>query len=385
MLLSSEQQDFRRLVRDFADREVLPGAAGRDASGEDPAEIFAQLGEMGALGITVPPQFGGLGLDTVTLVLAIEELGYADACVGSVVAGHYLGLEGLRAFGDQAAKEKYLPPLARGQLRAAFALTEPDAGSDIASMRSTAVRDGNRWRISGSKVFISSAREADIMVLFAKTDPAAGLRGISAFVVPADEEHITYSAPMDKLGCRGERAYQVTLDDAVVPADALIGEVGEGGRIALAVLNPSRIDIAALASGVARRALDLAVDYAATRIQFGRPIGEFQAVQLALGHMDALAETARLATYAAAQSRDAGEDIRRIAAIAKYVSSENCSIVVDKSMQIHGGYGYMKDAEIERIYRDCRLFRIYEGTSDMQLLTVARSLTRRHSRPGHRT
>jgi alkylation response protein AidB-like acyl-CoA dehydrogenase len=383
MLLSPEQEDFRRLVRDFARREVMPSAAGRDASGEDPSEIFARLGAMGALGITVPPQFGGLGLDTVTLVLAIEELGYADASVGSVVAGHYLGLEGLRAFGDHAMKERYLPQLAQGGLRAAFALTEPDAGSDIAGLRSTAVRDGSRWRIRGSKIFISSAREADIMVLFAKTDPAAGFRGISAFVVPTDEEHITYSAPLAKLGCRGERAYEVTLDDAVVAADALIGEAGGGGRIAMAVLNPSRIDVAALASGVARRALDLAVDYSGIRVQFGRPIGEFQAVQLALGQMDALVETARLATFAAAQSRDAGDDIRRIASIAKYVASENCSIVVDKSMQIHGGYGYMQDAEIERIYRDCRLFRIYEGTSDMQLLTVARSLTRRHDRRGH--
>lgn len=380
MLLTSEQQDFRRLVHDFAGREVLPGAAARDASGADPAEIFARLGELGVLGITVPPRFGGLGLGTVTLVLAIEELGYADASVGSVVAGHYLGLEGLRAFGDDAMKARYLPQLARGELRAAFALTEPDAGSDIASMRSTAVRDGGHWRIRGSKIFISSAREADIMVLFAKTDPAAGFRGISAFVVPTGEPHIAYSAPMAKLGCRGERAYEVSLDDVVVSADALLGELGGGGRIAMAVLNPSRIDIAALASGVARRALDLAVDYSGTRSQFGHPIGEFQAVQLALGQMDALVETARLATFAAAESRDAGEDIRRIAAIAKYVSSENCSVVVDKSMQIHGGYGYMKDSEIERIYRDCRLFRIYEGTSDMQLLTVARSLTTRHGR-----
>jgi acyl-CoA dehydrogenase len=374
MLLTSEQQEFRRLVRDFAAREVLPGAAGRDAAGEDPAEIFARLGAMGALGITVPSQFGGLGLDTVTLVLAIEELGYADASVGSVFAGHYLGLEGLRAFGDDTTKERYLPQLARGELRAAFALTEPDAGSDIASMRSTAVRDGSQWRIRGSKIFISSAREADIMVVFAKTDPAAGFRGISAFVVPTDDEHISYSAPMAKLGCRGERAYEVGLDDVVVSSDALLGDVGEGGRIAMAVLNPSRIDVAALASGVARRALDLAVEYAGARIQFGQPIGEFQAVQFQLAEMATRLEAARLLTYNAARLRDAGASFIKEAAMAKLYASQAAEYVASRAIEVYGGYGFTREYPVEKYFRDQKVGQIYEGTSNMQLAVIAKQL-----------
>lgn len=375
--LTPEQLEFRDLIRRFAMREVHPGAAARDAAATDPGEIFSRLGEMGALGITVPVAYGGLGLDSTTLVLAIEELGYADASAGSVFAGHYLGMEGFRLFGDEAMRKQYLPGMATGEIRAAFALTEPGAGSDIAGMRSAATAQHDGWHINGTKTFISSAREADILLLFAKTDPAAGFRGISAFIVPTTATGISFSAPLEKLGCRGEHAYEVHLDDVIVPADALLGEKGQGGSIAMQVVNPSRIDAAALASGVAMRALDLAASYASAREQFGRPIGDFQAIQLSLGRMDALVETARLATYSAARAKDAGQDIRRVASVAKYVASENCFAVVDMSMQIHGGYGYMRETEIERLYRDSRLFRIYEGTSDIQLLTLAKSVAGR--------
>jgi len=372
--LSDQHREFQEVIRSFARREVMPGAQSRDENADDPAGILKQLAELGATGITVPAAYGGLGLDPTTLIVTIEELGYADASVGSALGGHYLAMEGFLLAGDGAVKARYLPGLASGELRAAFALTEPDAGSDIASMRSNAVRDGKGWRLNGTKIFISSARESDVMLVFAKTDRDAGFRGISAFAVPSRSDGIEYSTPLAKLGCRGEHAYEVSLRDVLVPADALLGAENAGGRLAMQVVNSSRIDVAALANGVARRALDLALGYSSARVQFGRSIREFQAIQLSLGQMDVLVETARLATYEAARAKEAGKDIRRPSAIAKYVASENCFTVVDKAMQIHGGYGYMKEAEIERLYRDCRLFRIYEGTSDIQLLTLAKLL-----------
>lgn len=372
--LSDQEREFRDLIRVFARREVLPGAADRDENAADPAATLKQLARLGAMGITVPDAYGGLGLDVTTLVLTIEELGYADAAVGSALGGHYLGMEGLLRFGDDATKSRYLPGLVAGELRVAFALTEPEAGSDIASMRSHAVHDRAGWRLNGTKTFISSARESDVMLVFAKTDRTAGFRGISAFVVPSDSGGIEFSAPLAKLGCRGEQAYEVSLQDVLVPADALLGVENAGGRLAMQVVSSSRIDVAALANGVALRALDLALGYSSDRVQFGQAIRGFQAIQLSLGHMDALVETARLATYEAARAKERGEDIRRASAIAKFVASENCFSVVDRAMQIYGGFGYMKEAEIERLYRDCRLFRIYEGTSDIQLLTLAKLL-----------
>jgi acyl-CoA dehydrogenase len=377
-----DQKGFRSTIRDFAQRVVAPGAAQRDRDAVDAADIFAQLAAMDAMGITVPVEYGGLGLDTTTLVLAVEELGYADASVASIFAGHYLGMEGFRLFGNETQKQQYLAPMARGELRAAFALTEPDAGSDIGSMRSTAVRTADGWRINGNKIFISSAKEAGIMLLFAKTDTKAGFRGISAFIVPTNAPGVGFSAPMDKLGCRGEHAYEVSLEDVIVPLENLLGEEGQGGKLAMEVVNPSRIDAAALANGIAMRAMDLAVGHATSRVQFGKQIRDFQAIQLSLGRMDTLIEASRLVTYQAAQLKDRGGDFRRAASLAKYVASENGFQVVDQSMQIHGGSGYMRESEIERLYRDCRLIRLYEGTSDIQLLTLAKGVASRFDKRG---
>lgn len=371
----SEHPDLVQAIRDFARERVAPEAASRDRDGVDAADIFGELAAMDALGITVPEEHGGLGLDTPTLVAAIEELAYADASVASIFAGHYLGMEGFRLFGDDYTKSQFLIPMAQGRLRAAFALTEPDAGSDIGAMRSTAVPDGEAWRLHGNKIFISSAAEADIMLVFAKTEPTAGFRGISAFVVPTDTEGLGFSQPMEKMGIRGEHAYEVSMDGLIVPRENMLGGPGDGGKIAMHVLNPSRIDAAALANGIAMRALDLALSHATERVQFGRPIRDFQAIQLSLGKMDCLIESGRLVTYRAAVKKDTGADIRREASIAKYVASENAFQVVDAALQVHGGSGYMRESEIERLYRDVRLIRLYEGTSDIQLLTLTKHLT----------
>jgi alkylation response protein AidB-like acyl-CoA dehydrogenase len=380
--LTEEHVEFRDTLRAFARGRVAAAAAERDRDALDAADIFRELAEMDALGITVPAEYGGLGLDTTTLVIAVEELGYADASVASIFAGHYLGMEGFRLFADEDQKKEYLTAMAQGQLRAAFALTEPDAGSDIGSMRSTAVREAEGWRINGNKIFISSAKESGVLLLFAKTDPAAGFRGISAFIVPTDAPGLTFSAPMEKMGCRGEHAYEVSMQDVVVPLKNLLGQEGQGGKLAMEVVNPSRIDAAALANAIAMRAMDLAVSHATTRVQFGQPIRDFQAIQLSLGRMDTQIEAARLVTYEAARLKDAGGDFRRAASIAKYVASENGFAVVDQALQIHGGSGYLKESEIERLYRDVRLIRLYEGTSDIQLITLAKTVAKRFDARG---
>ena len=376
---TEEQQRLRETLRAFALEELVPGAAERDRTAAYPAQLVARLAELELMGITVPTAYGGLGLDTPTQLVAVEEVAYGDAALASIFTGHYLGMEGLVLFGTDEQKRRTLTPLARGDQLAAFALTEPDAGSDIASIRTEASRDGDGWLLRGSKVFISNAREAGLLVVFAKTRPDAGIHGIGAFAVPSDAAGMSYSDPQDKLGIRSAPTYEVRLDDVAVPRDALIGGETGGGRIALEVLNRARIDIAAMANGIAMRALQLAADYAAERRQFGRPIGDFQAVQLLLAEMDVAAETGRLAAYRAATVKDNGGDVRREAAIAKYVATENCFACVDRALQIHGGYGYMRESEIERLYRDCRILRIYEGTSQIQLLTIARALARRRS------
>ncbi|GAA4233691.1 acyl-CoA dehydrogenase family protein [Actinomadura meridiana] len=397
VLLDEQRRDFRDTLRDFCRKEVLPGAARRDAEAEYPAALVARLADMGLMGITVPEEYGGLGLDMVTQVLAMEEVAYADASLGSVFAGHYLGMEALRVFGSSEQRERYLPGLAAGSFRLAFALTEPDAGSDISRIRTRATagplscggttphapRNGSEgWTLTGGKTFTSNARESDALVVFAMTEPDAGIKGITAFLVPTDADGLGFSAPIEKLGIRGEHAYEISLDDVRIGRDAVLGEIGGGGRIALEVLNSARIDVAALANGVAMRALDLATGYAATRVQFGRPIRDLQAIQMMLAEIDTLVQTGRLHAYHAAALRDRSEDVRRAGSIAKYVASENCFQSVDKALQIHGGYGYVKESEIERLYRDCRIFRIYEGTSQIQLLTIAKLLARLHDKHG---
>jgi acyl-CoA dehydrogenase len=379
---SEEQQRLRQTLRAFALEELLPGAAERDATAAYPAHLVARLAELELMGITVPTVYGGLGLDTPTQLVAVEEVAYGDAAVASIFTGHYLGMEGLLLFGTDKQKRRLLTPLARGDELAAFALTEPDAGSDVGSIRTEAVRDGDRWRIRGSKVFISNAREAGLLIVFAKTHRDAGIDGIGAFAVRSDAPGVSYSDPQDKLGIRSAPTYEVRLDDVAVHRDALIGGESAGGRIALEVLNRARVDIAAMANGIAMRALQLAVDYAAERRQFGRPIRDFQAVQLLLAEMDVAVETGRLTAYRAAAVKDDGADLRREAAIAKYVATENCFACVDRALQVHGGYGYMRESEIERLYRDCRILRIYEGTSQIQLLTIARALARRRDDDG---
>ncbi|MBF6258344.1 acyl-CoA dehydrogenase family protein [Nocardia farcinica] len=363
--------EFRSSVRAFAEAEILPGAAERDASARFPADLVRRLADQDLMGISVPTEYGGLGLSTRAQLVAIEEVARADAALASIYTAHYLGLEPILVGGTEEQRARRLPALAAGEQLAGFALTEPDAGSDIASMRTVARRAADGWHLSGAKTFISNAREADLVVLFAKTDPDAGFRGITAFAVPKGTPGITYSEPQDKLGIRSAPTYTVYLDDVVLPHDAVIGTEGRGGNIALTALNRARIDVAAMANGIALRAWELGRRYAAERKQFGHPIAEFQAIQLLLGACDAELVAARVTADWAADVKDAGQDLRRAASISKYTATEACFAIVDRVVQIHGGAGFMRESEIERLYRDCRILRIFEGTSQIQLLTIA--------------
>ena len=363
--------EFRGAVRAFANREIHPGAAFRDETREYPAELVKRLGEQDLMGISVPEEFGGLGLSTKTQLIAIEEVARTDAALASIYTAHYLGLEPILVGGTEEQKRRWLPRLASGELLAGFALTEPDAGSDIASMRTTARREDDGWHLSGSKTYISNAKEADLVVLFAKTDPSAGFRGITAFVLPQGTPGVSYSDPQDKLGIRSAPTYTVYLDDVVLPHDAVVGTEGRGGNIALTALNRARVDVAAMANGIALRAWELGRSYAAERKQFGHPIAEFQAIQLLLGACDAQLVASRVTAAWAADVKDAGADLRRAASVSKYVATEACFSIVDQTVQIHGGAGFMRESEIERLYRDCRILRIFEGTSQIQLLTIA--------------
>ena len=369
--LTDTQHAMRQVVRDFCRDQVMPGAAERDRTGEFPAAILARLGELGVMGITVPEELGGLGLDTQTQLLAIEEVAHADAALASIYTAHLLALEVLVPYASAEQKLRLVPEMARGTGLLAFALTEPGSGSDIGGMASTARRDGDTWLLSGSKTFISNAADADRIVLFAKTDPGAGFRGISAFAVDRGTPGVSFSEPQDKCGIRSATTYTVYLDQARVPGEMVIGTLGAGGKMALSALNRARIDIAAMANGIALRALELATEFATQREQFGHPIRDFQAIQLMLGEMDAQLEVSRLTAWWAAAVRDSGADLRRAGSIAKWVASESCFAIVDKALQVHGGAGFMRESEIERLYRDSRVLRIFEGTSQIQLLTIA--------------
>ena len=380
--LDDTQRAMRQVIRDFCRNEVMPGAAERDRTAAYPAEIMRGLGELGAMGITVPESCGGLGLDTQTQLLAIEEVARADAALASIYTAHLLALEVLVPYTSEEQKLRFIPEMASGKALGAFALTEPGSGSDIGGMDTVARRDGDAWVVSGSKTFISNAADAETTVLFARTDPAAGFRGISAFVLSRGAPGVSYSEPQDKLGIRSAPTHTVYLDGARITDDRVIGELGSGGKMALSALNRARIDIAAMANGVAQRALELAVEYATARVQFGHPIRDFQAIQLMLGEMDAQLEAARLTAWWAAAEKDSGADLRRAGSIAKWVATESCCAIVDKAVQVHGGAGYMRESEIERLYRDARILRIFEGTSQIQLLGIAATLATAFDRNG---
>ncbi len=375
--LTEEQKLIQKTAREFAAREVEPIAAEIDATGRVPIENFRKMGELGLLGLLVPEEYGGSGADTVSFVLAVEEISKACASTGAMMAIHNgVVCLPLLLFGTEEQKRKYLPDLAAGRLIGAFALTEPEAGSDAAAIRTRAVRDGDHYVLRGTKHFITNGAIADLVIVFATVDPSLRHKGITAFIVEKGTPGFSAGKEEVKMGIRGTNTSELIFDECRIPAENRLGEEGQGFKIALSVLDTGRIGIAAQSLGIAERAYEEALNYAKRREQFGQPIARFQAIQWMLADMATRIEAARLLTYNAALKRDSGERFTKEASMAKLYASETAVWVVDRAVQIHGGYGYMKGYVVERLYRDARITAIYEGTNEIQRLVIANQLLR---------
>jgi alkylation response protein AidB-like acyl-CoA dehydrogenase len=372
---TEQQRMVRDMVREFSAERLAPGAARRDASGEFPHDIFGELGSLGLLGMLVPEEYGGAGMDLLSYLLAVEEIARADAsvAVGVSVTNSVCQFPILR-YGNEEQKRRLLPPLARGEALGGIMLTEPDAGSDLASLRTSYRREGDRYLLNGGKVWITNAGVGRTFVVLATRDRSERARGISAFVLDARQPGVIVHKPEEKMGLRASKTCAVTLEDAVVPAEDLLGEEGGGFRIALGTLDHSRLGIASQALGIAQAAFDESLRYAKSRVQFGRPIIEHEAIGFRLADMDAELEGARWLSYRAAWLSERPGRHSRIAAQAKLLASETATRLVGAAVQIHGGYGFSREYAVERLYRDVRVTTIYEGTSEVQRMVIAKVL-----------
>ena len=375
MILTPEHEMIRDTLRSFAQEQLAPHAEQWDREHTFPREALKGLAELGALGMVVPEEWGGAGMDYMSLVLAIEEIAAGDGATSTIVSVQNSLACGIpNRYGNDAQKEKWLKPLARGEMLGCFCLTEPHVGSDAGAIKTTAVKDGDGWVLNGVKQFITTGREADVGIVFAVTDKAAGKKGISCFIVPADAPGWVVGRIEEKLGQKASDTAQILLENCRVGADALLGAEGEGYRIALSNLEAGRIGIAAQSVGMARAALDAAVKYAQERETFGKPIFEHQAVNFRLADMATQVEAARQLVWHAASLKDAGLPCLKEASMAKLFASEMAEKVCSDAIQVHGGYGYVTDFPVERIYRDVRVCQIYEGASDIQRLVIGRAL-----------
>ncbi|WP_219837237.1 acyl-CoA dehydrogenase [Paenibacillus sp. R14(2021)] len=370
--LTAEQAMIKALIHEFADSEVAPGAVDRDRTGQFPNDVFEKLAKLGLMGLPFPEAYGGGGADTISFAIAVEELSRVCASTGITYSAHVsLGGAPLALFGTEEQKKHYLAPLCRGDYLGAFGLTEPDAGSDAGGTRTAAVLDGDHWIINGSKCFITNASYARRLTLTAITDRSKGTKGISAFIVPTDAPGFTVRRPYEKMGLHASDTTELILEQVSVPKENLLGVEGNGYKQFLAVLDGGRIGIAAMAVGIAQGASDKALRYAKQRKQFGRALASFQAIQFKLADMAMNIEVARNMVYKAAWLKDQGKPFKKEAAIAKLFATEMCMKVCDQSVQIHGGYGYMKEYEVERFMRDAKLLEIGEGTSEIQRMVIA--------------
>jgi butyryl-CoA dehydrogenase len=375
-LLNEEQDAIRQAAKEFADEVVAPGAGERDETAEFPAEIVKQLSELGFMGMTVPEEWGGAGTDHVCYVLALEEISRADAGVGVIMSvNNSLCCEPILLHGSEALKEKYLKRLATGEILGAYALTEPGAGSDAGALSTTAVRDGDHFVLNGSKAFITNGDSCDVMVVYAKTEPEApNGKGITAFVVDKGTPGFNVGKHEEKMGIRCSDCCAITFEDCRVPAENILGEEGKGFKIALATLDVGRIGIGAQALGIAQAALDESVKYAKERQQFGKPIAYFQAIQWKIADMAMRIHASRLLLWRAAWMRDQGMRHTLESSIAKLFASETGMAAALEAVQIHGGYGYIREYPVERLMRDAKICEIYEGTSEVQRLVIARNV-----------
>jgi len=376
--LTDVQQEIQRLARDFAAGEIAPNAAQWDRDACFPVEVAHRMGELGFLGMLIPEEYDGLGLDTTSYLLALEAIANADASTAVLMSVHNsLPTQMLLNFGSEEQKARFLKPMARGELIGAFALSEPEAGSDASSLRCQAVRDGDDWLLTGTKSWVTSGSFADVILVMARTDSSdarRGAKGISAFIVTPDLPGFHVGKKEDKMGLRASPTVQLNFDGLRVPGANLLGAEGQGFIYAMKSLDNGRLGIAAQALGIAQAALDASLDYAAERKQFGQAIKEFQAIQFKLADMGARISSARALLHATAAAKDRGESTTMHGSMCKLLASETAMWATTQAVQIFGGYGYVKDYPVEKLFRDAKITEIYEGTSEVQRIVIAREL-----------
>lgn len=372
---TEEQLMIKQTAKEFAESEIAPSAVERDIKGEFPYEIVKKLGELGFMGMMVSPEWGGAGLDTISYVLAMEEISKVDASVGVIMSvNNSLVCWGLETYGTPEQKEKYLRPLAQGKMLGAFALSEPEAGSDATNQHTTAEKDGDYWILNGTKNWITNGTTADVYLVMAQTNRELRHKGISAFIVEKDTPGFERGKKEDKLGIRSSDTCSLSFTNCRIPKENLLWEEGKGFNFAMNTLNGGRIGIAAQALGIAQASLEASVKYAKERKAFGRPIAELQAIQFKLAEMATKVEAARLLTLQAAALKDQHKDYALAASMAKLFASRTAMECADEAIQIHGGYGYVREYLVERYLRDAKITEIYEGTSEIQKIVIARSI-----------
>jgi butyryl-CoA dehydrogenase len=374
--LNEQETLVRDMARDFAQKELLPLAKKHDIEETIAPEVFEKLGELGLLGMTIGEEYGGAGMGSMELAVVLEELNYACASVGVSVSVHnsLLGAP-IMKWGTEEQKREWLPRLATGELLGAYCLTEPNAGSDAAALGMMAVRDGDEWVLNGTKIFVTNGEWAGLCLVYCRTDTTVSkAKGISAFLVPMSADGVTVGKKEKKTGIRGSSTTEIVFENVRLPANALLGELNKGFMIAMDTLDGGRIGIASQAVGIGQACLDAAVKYAGEREQFGKPIGNFQAIQFKIADMSTRLEAARLLVRKAAWMRDRGERCTRAAAQAKLSASITANFCADESLQIHGGAGYTDDFHVERLFRDARITEIYEGVTDIQRIVISRTL-----------
>jgi alkylation response protein AidB-like acyl-CoA dehydrogenase len=365
---------MRKMVRDFAQTEIAPFVEKME-QGEFPREVLRKMGDLGLMGIPIPEKYGGSEMDFTSYIIAIHELSRVSATIGVILSVHTsVGTNPILYFGTEEQKQKYIPKLASGEYLGAFCLTEPSAGSDAGSLKSRAVKDGDHYVINGSKVFITNGGEADVYIVFASTNPELGSKGVSAFIVEKDTPGLVFGKDEHKMGLHGSRTLQLTFEDMRVPARNLLGNEGEGFKIAMANLDSGRIGIAAQALGIAEAAFEAAADYAKERVQFGKPIAAQQGVGFKLADMATNVEAAKLLIYRAAELRRRGIKCGLEASMAKLFASRTAVEVTTEAIQVFGGYGYTEEYPVERYFRDAKITEIYEGTSEIQRIVISKQL-----------
>ena len=373
--LSEEDLELKQMARELADKRIYPRALEMDEKGETPQDLIQECAENGYFGITVPEAYGGMELSSTTFMGMLEEISAACAGFGIMLSVHNsLTCEIIKLFGSEELKQKYLPAMAAGEKIGAYCITEPNAGTDIASLSTTAVDKSDHWLLNGTKAFVTNAHYAGVFIVFAKTHPEEGRKGISCFVVDRDAKGLTLGKPEMKCGIKASDTREVNLQDVHVPKENLIGNPRDGFKQAVVILNSGRIGVSFQAIGIARAALEEAIKYSKERKQFDQPIANFQALQFKMADMATRIEAGRLLAYRAAQLKDAGVPCHRESSMAKLFCSQMANFVCNEAVQIHGGYGYIKEYAVERYFRDARVTELYEGTTEAQRMVISRDL-----------